>query len=91
MNYLEAIQSFTSRIAVAPPLPAFVTTRSLRFLKGAIAFLSLSAKLFSGSLFLSENLSTTPLLTASINVFNSMMVLCEFSIGFIFDTWFYAC
>ena len=58
---------FRSKVTVAPPLFAFVITRSLRFTKYSIAFLSVCVKLFLGNLFLSENLCTTFLLTASMN------------------------
>ena len=56
------------RITVAPPLSAFVIPRSLRFEKYCIAFLSATVKLFLGNFFVSENLSTISLLTASMNV-----------------------
>ena len=57
-----------SRITVALPLSAFVITRSLRFEKYSIAVLSVSVKLFLDNFFVSENLPTISLLTASMNV-----------------------
>ena len=56
------------RITVALPLSVVVITRLLHFEKFFVAVLSVSVKLSLGNLFLSENLSTTFLLTASINV-----------------------
>ena len=56
------------RITVALPLSVVVIKRLLHFEKFSVAVLLVSVKLSLGNLFLSENLSTTFLLTASRNV-----------------------
>ena len=85
------IQVFTFRITVALPLSVVVITRLLHFEKIFVAVLSVSVKLSLGNLFLSENLSTTFLLTASINV--SLVwwfsFLFMFPVGFTFDISFF--
>lgn len=56
------------RITVVLPLSVVVIKRLLYFEKFSVAVLLVSVKLSLDNLFLSENLSTTFLLTASINV-----------------------